>query len=120
MPDDVYVNPDRTPYKGKYKWVPDTIPSAKETAALGWLSSTVERGSFRNDYYINTSVSTNYTIIPSFNSSGTGTTYFGNPEWPINYAFRKRRNLQYFWNLFQIRHSLFTVKIFGGKHSFLQ
>ena len=53
MPDDVYVNPDRTPYKGKYKWVPDTIPSAKETAALGWLSSTVERGSFRNDYYIN-------------------------------------------------------------------
>lgn len=90
MPDDVYVNPDRTPYKGKYKWVPDTIPSAKETAALGWLSSTVERGSFRNDYYINTSVSTNYTIIPSFNSSGTGTTYFGNPEWPINYAFRKK------------------------------
>lgn len=90
MPDDVYVNPDRTPYKGKYKWVPDTIPSAKETAGLGWLSSTVERGSFRNDYYINTSVSTNYTIIPSFNSTGTGVTYFGNPEWPINYAFRKK------------------------------
>lgn len=90
MPDDVYVNPDRTPYKGKYKWVPDTIPSAKEVAALGWLSSTVERGSFRNDYFINTSVSTNYTIIPSFNSTGTGTTYFGNPEWPINYAFRKK------------------------------
>ena len=90
MPDDVYVNPDRTPYKGKYKWVPDIIPSAKEVAALGWLSSTVERGSFRNDFYINTSVSTNYTIIPSFNSSGTGVTYFGNPEWPINYAFRKK------------------------------
>ncbi len=90
MPDDVYVNPDRKPYGGKYKWVPETIPTAKETAGLGWLSSTVERGSFRNDYFINTSVSSNYTIIPSFNNTGTGVTYYGNPEWPINYAFRKK------------------------------
>jgi len=91
MPDDSYVNPDRKPYSGKYNWVPSYIPTAGSTAGLGWLDLVHERGSFRNDYFISSSVSTNYTLIPS-NNSGTGVSYYGKPEWPVNIAFRRKQN----------------------------
>lgn len=91
MPDDSYVNPDRKPYSGKYNWVPSYIPTAGATAGLGWLDLVHERGSFRNDYFISSSVSTNYTLIPS-NNSGTGVSYYGKPEWPVNIAFRRKQN----------------------------
>lgn len=91
MPDDGYVNPDRKPYSGKYSWVPSYIPTAGATAGLGWLDLVHERGSYRNDYFISSTVSTNYTLIPS-HSSGTGVSYFGKPEWPINIAFRRKQN----------------------------
>jgi len=91
MPDDGYVNPDKKPYSGKYNWVPSYIPTAGATAGLGWLDLVHERGSYRNDYFISSSVSTNYTLIPSYNS-GTGVSYFGNPEWPVNIAFRRKQN----------------------------
>ena len=91
MPDDGYINPDKKPYSGKYNWVPSYIPTAGSTAGLGWLDLVHERGSYRNDYFISSSVSTNYTLIPSYNS-GTGVSYFGNPEWPVNIAFRRKQN----------------------------
>ncbi len=91
MPDDSYVNPDRKPYSGKYNWVPSYIPTAGATAGLGWLDLVHERGSYRNDYFISSSVSTNYTLIPSYNS-GTGVSYYGKPEWPVNIAFRRKQN----------------------------
>lgn len=91
MPDDGYVNPDRKPYSGRYNWVPSTIPTASDTAGLGWLSLVHERGTFRNDYFVSSSVSTNYTLYPTFNS-GVGITSYGNPAWPINKAFRRKQN----------------------------
>lgn len=91
MPDDGYINPDRKPYSGKYTWVPSYIPTAGATAGLGWLDLVHERGSYRNDFFISSTVSTNYTLIPS-HSSGVGVSYYGKPEWPINIAFRRKQN----------------------------
>lgn len=91
MPDDGYVNPDRKPYSGKYTWVPSYIPTAGATAGLGWLDLVHERGSYRNDFFISSTASTNYTLIPS-HTSGVGVSYYGNPEWPINIAFRRKQN----------------------------
>ena len=91
MPDDGYINPDKKPYSGKYNWVPSYIPTAGSTAGLGWLDLVHERGSYRNDYFISSSISTNYTLIPSY-TSGVGVSYYGKPEWPINIAFRRKQN----------------------------
>ena len=91
MPDDGYVNPDKKPYSGRYTWVPPTIPTASDTAGLGWLGLVHERGTFRNDFFISSTVSTNYTLIPS-HTSGVGVSYYGSPEWPINKSFRRKQN----------------------------
>ena len=91
MPDDGYINPDKKPYSGKYNWVPSYIPTAGSTAGLGWLDLVHERGSYRNDYFISSSISTNYTLIPSY-TSGVGVSHYGKPEWPINIAFRRKQN----------------------------
>ncbi len=49
MPTDPYVNPDYKPPVGRYKWVPDRVPTGGDVPGPAYKPLTIERGQFRND-----------------------------------------------------------------------
>ncbi len=84
MPYDPYVNPNRLPATGKYKWVPSTTPSGGGNYISGWNTMVFKRGQFRNDYYVNSNDKTLSIEVNLKESSHNDDVYF-----PINNSFRK-------------------------------
>lgn len=84
MPYDPYVNPNRLPATGKYKWVPSSFPSGKGSYTSGWNTMVFKRGTFRNDYHISDSDKTLSVSVTLNKSTHNNEIYF-----PINNSFRK-------------------------------
>jgi hypothetical protein len=84
MPYDPYINPNRTPATGKYKWVPSANPSGGGNYLSGFNSMVFKRGIFRNDYFVSSSDKTLTVTVDLKKSTHNDDIYF-----PINNSFRK-------------------------------
>jgi len=79
-----YQNPPNKPPIGNYQWVPSTPPTGGETP-VGYLTTDIERGKFRNDIPV-INGHTNGTVQISYGGSLQSIT--GSENWPILAAFR--------------------------------
>ena len=84
MPYDPYVNPDRLPATGRYKWEPNQVPAGEGNYITGFNFMIFKRGVFRNDYFVSDSNKTLSVLAELNNSTSKGSFYF-----PINNSFRK-------------------------------
>ena len=84
MPYDPYVNPDRSPATGRYKWEPNQVPSGEGNYVTGFNSMVFKRGVFRNDYFVSDTNKSLTVIVDLNESESNGSFYF-----PVNNSFRK-------------------------------
>jgi len=83
MPYDPYVNPDRSPATGRYKWEPNQVPSGEGNYVTGFNFMVFKRGVFRNDYFVSDTNKSLTVIVDLNESESNGSFYF-----PVNNSFR--------------------------------
>lgn len=84
MPDTPYTNPKDTPPVAPYTWEPPFPPAGREVAAIGWDTTTIVRGKFRNDYPA-TTLQTTGSVATTSHGATSGE---GSSDWPFLVPFR--------------------------------